>query len=63
MYYFFSVNYLDIGGKHTSVVLGISGYLVVLPGIISPILTGYIVQNEVCYYHIKFHFSTHFEIV
>ncbi|XP_018578564.1 sialin-like, partial [Anoplophora glabripennis] len=40
------VNHLDIAPKHASVLLGLSNTFATLPGIISPILTGYIVTDE-----------------
>ncbi|XP_023310014.1 sialin [Anoplophora glabripennis] len=42
----FSVNHLDIAPKHASVLLGLSNTFATLPGIISPILTGYIVTDK-----------------
>ncbi|XP_034940999.1 vesicular glutamate transporter 2.2-like [Chelonus insularis] len=41
----FSVNHLDIAPRHASVLFGISNTFGTLPGILSPIITGYIVQN------------------
>ena len=45
--YDFSVNHLDIAPKHAGVLMGISNTIATLPGIISPLITGYIVQNKV----------------
>ncbi|XP_017880754.1 vesicular glutamate transporter 2.2 [Ceratina calcarata] len=42
----FGVNHLDIAPKHASVLMGIGNTIATLPGIVSPILTGYIVQNK-----------------
>ncbi|XP_076245083.1 major facilitator superfamily transporter 9 isoform X1 [Calliopsis andreniformis] len=42
----FGVNYLDIAPKQASVLMGIGNTIATLPGVISPILTGYIVQNK-----------------
>ncbi|XP_043271667.1 sialin isoform X2 [Venturia canescens] len=42
----FSVNHLDIAPQHASVMMGIGNTIATLPGIISPIITGYIVQNK-----------------
>jgi ACS family sodium-dependent inorganic phosphate cotransporter len=43
----FSVNHLDIAPQHAGVLMGISNTVATLPGIISPLVTGFIVQNEV----------------
>ncbi|XP_044001610.1 sialin-like [Aphidius gifuensis] len=40
-----TVNYLDIAPQHASVLLGIAHTIATIPGIISPILTGYVVKN------------------
>ncbi|KAJ9573903.1 hypothetical protein L9F63_008702 [Diploptera punctata] len=42
----FSVNHLDIAPQHASVLMGLSNTIATLPGIISPAITGYIVQNK-----------------
>ncbi|XP_071442476.1 vesicular glutamate transporter 1-like [Hetaerina americana] len=42
----FSVNHLDIAPQHASVLMGLSNTVATLPGIISPAITGYIVQNK-----------------
>ncbi|PNF25429.1 hypothetical protein B7P43_G08787 [Cryptotermes secundus] len=42
----FSVNHLDIAPQHASVLMGLSNTVATLPGIISPVITGYIVQNK-----------------
>ncbi|XP_044011880.1 sialin-like [Aphidius gifuensis] len=42
----FSVNFLDIAPKHASVLLGISTTISMTPGVISPILTGFIVEDK-----------------
>ncbi|KAB0797496.1 hypothetical protein PPYR_08489 [Photinus pyralis] len=41
----FGVNHLDIAPQHASVLMGISNTFASIPGIISPILSGYIVTN------------------
>lgn len=41
------VNHLDIAPQHASVLMGISNTFATVPGIVSPTLTGYIVQNKV----------------
>jgi hypothetical protein len=41
------VNHLDIAPQHASVLMGLSNTVATLPGIISPVITGYIVQNKV----------------
>lgn len=43
----FSVNQLDIAPQYASVIMGISNTVATLPGIISPSITGFIVQNKV----------------
>ena len=50
MIWFFSVNYLDVAPQHASVLMGIGNTFATLPGIVSPIITGYVVQNKVIYY-------------
>jgi ACS family sodium-dependent inorganic phosphate cotransporter len=42
-----SVNYLDLAPQYASLTLGISNTIATIPGMISPIITGYIVQNKV----------------
>lgn len=42
----FSVNHLDIAPQYASVLMGISNTFATLPGILSPMLTGYIVQHK-----------------
>lgn len=42
----FFVNHLDIAPQHAGVLMGISNTVATLPGIISPLVTGFIVQNE-----------------
>ncbi|XP_068975091.1 sialin isoform X1 [Bombus flavifrons] len=42
----FGVNHLDIAPKHASVLMGIGNTVATLPGVVSPIITGYIVQNK-----------------
>ncbi|XP_034941000.1 vesicular glutamate transporter 3-like [Chelonus insularis] len=41
----FSVNHLDIAPQHASVLMGLGNTVATLPGILSPIISGYIVQN------------------
>lgn len=43
----FTVNHLDIAPKYASVLMGISNTFGNIPGIVSPILTGYIVSTPV----------------
>lgn len=40
----FSVNHLDLAPQHASVLMGIGNTFATLPGIISPTITGYIVN-------------------
>lgn len=49
---FCRVNYLDLAPKQASVILGIGNTIATLPGIVSPIITGYITQNKVSLYNI-----------
>ncbi|XP_046615491.1 sialin [Neodiprion virginianus] len=42
----FSVNHLDIAPQHASVLMGFGNTIATVPGIVSPIITGYIVQNK-----------------
>lgn len=42
----YSINPLDIAPSYASIILGISNTIATLPGIISPVLTGYLVQNQ-----------------
>ncbi|VVC38183.1 Major facilitator superfamily,Major facilitator superfamily domain [Cinara cedri] len=42
----FMVNPLDIAPQYASIVLGISNTIATIPGIISPMLTGFIVKNK-----------------
>ncbi|XP_059471952.1 sialin-like [Neocloeon triangulifer] len=42
----FSVNHLDIAPQYASLLMGLSNTFATLPGIISPALTGIIVQNK-----------------
>lgn len=43
----FSVNHLDIAPQHASVLMGVSNTFATIPGIISPIISGYIVTTPV----------------
>ncbi|GFG28740.1 hypothetical protein Cfor_02987, partial [Coptotermes formosanus] len=45
----FFVNHLDIAPQHAGVLMGLSNTVATLPGIVSPLVTGFIVQNEVRY--------------
>ncbi|XP_046664263.1 vesicular glutamate transporter 2-like isoform X2 [Homalodisca vitripennis] len=42
----FSVNHLDIAPQYASVLMGLSNTFASIPGIVSPILTGYIVTDK-----------------
>ncbi|KAK4008499.1 hypothetical protein OUZ56_013635 [Daphnia magna] len=42
----FSVNHLDIAPQFASLIMGLSNTVATVPGIISPMITGYIVQNK-----------------
>lgn len=43
----FTVNHLDIAPNFASILFGISNFFGSIPGIVSPILTGYIVTTPV----------------
>lgn len=43
----FAVNHLDIAPQHASILMGISNTFATIPGIVSPFLTGLIVQTKV----------------
>lgn len=45
----FTVNHLDIAPNYASILMGISNTFGTIPGIISPLLTGYIVNTPVSY--------------
>ncbi|XP_060516790.1 sialin-like isoform X1 [Cylas formicarius] len=55
----FSVNHLDIAPQYASVLMGIGNTIATLPGIVSPILSGYIVSKppEVSEWQIVFYVS------
>ncbi|KAL0266390.1 UNVERIFIED_CONTAM: hypothetical protein PYX00_008943 [Menopon gallinae] len=42
----FGVNHLDIAPRHAGVLMGFSNTFATLPGMISPVVTGFIVQNK-----------------
>lgn len=42
----YSVNHLDIAPQHASVLMGISNTFGTIPGIVSPLLTGYLVVEQ-----------------
>lgn len=46
------MNALDVAPEYASVILGYSNTFAALTGIISPALTGVLVQNQVCFYNI-----------
>jgi len=57
----FSVNQLDIAPQYASVIMGISNTVATLPGIISPSITGFIVQNKsASEWHIVFYIAAAF---
>lgn len=43
----YGINYLDIAPQFSSIIFGISNTFATVPGIVSPIITGFIVQNKV----------------
>jgi len=53
----YSVNYLDLGPQYASLPLGFSNPLATLPGVFTPTITGYIVQNKLASeWHTVFYF-------
>jgi MFS transporter, ACS family, solute carrier family 17 (sodium-dependent inorganic phosphate cotransporter), other len=44
----FSVNPLDIAPQFASILMGLSNTVATLPGMVSPLLTGHLVQHKVC---------------
>lgn len=42
-----SVNQLDIAPQYASLIMGLSNTIATVPGIVSPVITGFIVQNKV----------------
>lgn len=42
----FAVNHLDIAPQHASVLMGISNTFATIPGIMSPLIAGFIVKNK-----------------
>ena len=47
----FFVNHLDIAPPYAGILMGISNTVATLPGILSPLLTGFIVVNQVSPYY------------
>ena len=45
----YSVNFQDLGPQYAALTVGVSNTIATLPGLISPSITGYIVQNKVVY--------------
>ena len=43
----FSINHLDIAPQYAAILMGISNTIGTIPGIISPVITGFIVQDGV----------------
>lgn len=46
----FAVNCLDIAPNYASIIFGIQNTVGTIPGIVSPTLTGYLVQHKVRYF-------------
>lgn len=46
----YAVNHLDIAPQYAGLLMGISNTFGTIPGIVSPLITGFIVQNRVSYY-------------
>jgi MFS transporter, ACS family, solute carrier family 17 (sodium-dependent inorganic phosphate cotransporter), other len=59
----FAVNHLDIAPKYASILFGISNFFASVPGIVSPILTGYIVTTSVRNFECRrrFRYQDHFD--
>ncbi len=49
----FGVNHLDIGAGYANVLMAYSNTFATIPGIISPIITGHLIENKVKCYLIK----------
>jgi MFS transporter, ACS family, solute carrier family 17 (sodium-dependent inorganic phosphate cotransporter), other len=43
----FAVNHLDIAPQYASILMGIGNTIATIPGIVSPLLTGFLVGNGV----------------
>lgn len=43
----FAVNHLDIAPQYASILMGIGNTIATIPGIVSPLLTGFLVDNGV----------------
>jgi hypothetical protein len=43
----YSVNHLDIAPQFASILMGLSNTVATLPGMVSPLLTGHLVQHKV----------------
>jgi MFS transporter, ACS family, solute carrier family 17 (sodium-dependent inorganic phosphate cotransporter), other len=43
----FAVNHLDIAPQYASILMGIGNTIATIPGIVSPLLTGFLVSNGV----------------
>ena len=43
----FSINHLDIAPQYAAILMGISNTIGTIPGIVSPVITGFIVQDGV----------------
>uniref|UniRef100_A0A1B6DA23 Sialin n=1 Tax=Clastoptera arizonana TaxID=38151 RepID=A0A1B6DA23_9HEMI len=60
----FSVNSLDIAPQYASILMGISNTVATIPGIISPSLTSYVIQDKTSEeWHIVFHISAAIYII
>ena len=44
----FAVNHLDIAPRYASILFGITNTSATIPGILSPLLVGYLTENKVC---------------
>ena len=57
----FFINHLDIAPPFAGILMGLSNTVATLPGIISPLLTGVIVQHHVCIMKKKKKKAEHFQ--
>ena len=55
----YNVNHLDIAPRYAGVLMGITNSAATIPGMVGPYVVGYLTNNEVSYFDLKFfiHFS------
>lgn len=61
----FGVNHLDIGAGYANVLISVSNTFATLPGIISPVLTGHLIEDKVKYIFLEssFDFETKSKLI